>query len=105
MGFTKKDESFVCVNCLKKVEKLKYTSRDHCKHCLYSLHVDIEPGDRLNKCRGILVPINVVSSSKKGKVIEYKCSKCKEIVRNIAAEDDSLDVMYRIMEEYSKSNF
>lgn len=104
MGFTKKDESFVCINCSRKVEKLKYTSRDHCNHCLYSLHVDIEPGDRLNKCKGTLTPINVITSSKKGKVIEYRCSKCKATVRNIAAEDDNLDAIYKVIEEYSKMN-
>ena len=46
--FSKKDESFVCENCKKKVEVLNYTSRDHCPFCLYSKHVDINPGDRLN---------------------------------------------------------
>lgn len=105
MGFTKNDESFICINCNKEVEKLKYTSRDHCNHCLYSIHVDIDPGDRLNKCRGKLIPFNVISSSKKGKVIEYKCSKCKAIVKNIVAEDDSLSEIYKIIEEYSKSGF
>ena len=55
--FEKKDEEFICVNCNKKVEKLEYTSRDHCPYCLYSLHVDITPGDRLNSCRGKLEPI------------------------------------------------
>ncbi|MDO4282434.1 MAG: RNHCP domain-containing protein [Clostridia bacterium] len=41
--FIKNDNGFICKNCGKKVEKLGYTSRDHCNFCLYSLHVDIEP--------------------------------------------------------------
>lgn len=41
--FVKNDNEFICNKCGKKVEKLKYTSRDHCNYCLYSLHVDIEP--------------------------------------------------------------
>ena len=61
--FKKNDNEFICINCGKKVEKLKYTSRDHCNHCLYSLHVDITPGDRENKCRGLLVPVNVEINS------------------------------------------
>lgn len=65
--FKKNDNEFICINCGKKVEKLKYTSRDHCNHCLYSLHVDITPGDRENKCRGLLVPVNVEINSKKVK--------------------------------------
>lgn len=100
--FIKKDEEFVCKNCGKKVEKLGYTSRDHCPFCLYSLHVDVTPGDRLNKCRGILVPINVIDTSKKGKVIIYKCKKCGKEVRNIVAKDDDLEMIYRVVKEYSK---
>lgn len=105
MSFTKKDESFICINCNKKVEKLKYTSRDHCNHCLYSVHVDIDPGDRLNECKGKLIPLNVISTSKKGKVIEYRCSKCKAIVKNIVADDDSLTEIYKVVEKYSKLGF
>ena len=40
------DEEFICENCLNKVQKLGYTARDHCPFCLYSKHVDINPGDR-----------------------------------------------------------
>ena len=54
-----KDEEFVCLNCGSKVSKLNYTARDHCNNCLYSIHVDINPGDRLNDCKGTLVPIGI----------------------------------------------
>ena len=57
--FTKRDESFICENCGKEVGELGYTSRDHCPHCLYSKHVDINPGDRLNTCKGLLKPIGI----------------------------------------------
>lgn len=100
--FLKNDNEFICVNCNKKVEKLKYTSRDHCNHCLYSMHVDITPGDRENTCKGVLVPVNVELNSKKGEVIVYKCQKCGAIVRNIVANDDNRDEIYKIMENYSK---
>lgn len=100
--FVKNDNEFICINCGKKVEKLKYTSRDHCNHCLYSLHVDITPGDRLNECKGQLIPINVEQTSKKGKVIIYKCKKCGAIVKNIMADDDDIDSIYRIIEDYSR---
>ena len=81
--FVKNDNEFICKNCGKKVEKLHYTSRDHCNHCLYSIHIDITPGDRANDCLGLLVPINVLEDSKKGQVIIYKCNKCGKIIRNI----------------------
>lgn len=100
--FIKNDDEFVCINCGKKVEKLKYTSRDHCNYCLHSIHVDIFPGDRQNECRGVLVPTNVIETAKKGKVIIYKCKKCGGEIRNIVANDDNIDEIYKIVEKYSK---
>ena len=101
--FIKNDNSFVCINCGKQVEKLEYTSRDHCNFCLYSMHVDVFPGDRKNECRGILKPINVVMDPKKGKQIIYKCIKCGAEVRNIVAADDDNDVIYNIIENYTRN--
>ena len=53
------DESFICEVCKKEVKPLGYTARDHCPYCLSSLHVDINPGDRKNECKGLLKPIGV----------------------------------------------
>ncbi len=100
--FIKNDNEFICINCGNKVEKLKYTSRDHCNYCLYSVHVDITPGDRKNDCRGMLVPINIELNSKKGEVIIYKCNKCGSIVKNIVANDDNRDAIYEIIKNYAK---
>ncbi len=99
--FIKNDNEFICKNCGRKVEKLGYTSRDHCNFCLYSLHVDIMPGDRLNKCRGILKPVNVIETAKKGKVIIYKCQKCGLEVRNIVANDDNEDEIYDVVKRFA----
>ena len=35
--------------------------RNHCPNCLYSLHLDKEPGDRASDCHGRMEPIGVVS--------------------------------------------
>lgn len=94
--FTKRDESFICENCGKEVNKLGYTSRDHCPYCLCSKHVDVTPGDRANTCKGILKPIQVLPDSKKGYIIVYKCSKCGQMHRNKAAEDDDSDLLIRL---------
>lgn len=95
-NFTKRDEEFICENCGKKVEKLGYTSRDHCPYCLHSKHVDCFPGDRSETCHGILKPIKVEIDSKKGYVIVYKCKKCYNIKRNKAAEDDNTDLLIQL---------
>ena len=48
------------------------------------------------------MPINVVETSKKGRVIIYRCSKCGKEIRNIVAEDDNLDEIYKIVKSYAK---
>ena len=52
--FTEIDEEFICEHCGKKVTKLEYSCRNHCPFCLYSKHLDINPGDRAEKCHGLL---------------------------------------------------
>ena len=88
--FSKWDESFICEYCNKTVEKLNYTSRDHCPYCLYSKHVDVLPGDRANTCKGMLKPIGVEKFKETYKII-YKCEKCNEIHKNVIAVDDDFD--------------
>ena len=100
--FIKNDNSFICLNCGSQVDKLYYTSRDHCNNCLYSLHVDISPGDRQNECKGLLKPINIINT-KKGMQIEYICKKCGKSVRNIVAEDDNKEEILRVIKEYAKN--
>ena len=76
--FTKNDNGFICAHCGKEVEPLGYTSRNHCPFCLWSLHVDINPGDRACECRAPMEPVKVVTDPKKGYIIIHKCTKCGE---------------------------
>ncbi len=93
--FTKLDEEFICENCKQKIEKLNYTTRDHCNHCLYSKHLDINPGDRQNTCKGLLKPIGIEKFKNTYKII-YKCEKCNEIHKNIMANDDNMDLIIEL---------
>lgn len=95
--FTKNDSGFTCVCCGTKVEPLGYTSRDHCPMCLSSLHVDINPGDRQNTCKGLLVPVEITQSSKKSYIIKYKCDKCQQYHNNKAAIDDDFETILSVM--------
>ncbi|MBQ8192885.1 MAG: RNHCP domain-containing protein [Bacilli bacterium] len=90
--FTMIDENFICENCGKSVSKLGYTARDHCPYCLYSKHLDINPGDRMNTCLGLMKPIAIEKFKNSYKII-YSCTKCKEMHKNIMANDDDFDVI------------
>ena len=88
--FQKNDDRFVCLNCGREVPPLVKTSRNHCPYCLWSLHVDVMPGDRANECRGMMEPISVVTDPRKGYIIIHKCLKCGETHRNRAALDGNV---------------
>jgi hypothetical protein len=94
--FTEIDEEFICDNCGAKVPKLGYSCRNHCPFCLYSKHVDINPGDRQEKCHGNLKPIGLEIDGKKGYVIIFKCEKCGMIRKNKAAKDDNNDMLIKL---------
>ena len=99
--FKKNDAGFVCSFCGREVLPLGYTSRNHCPFCLCSLHVDLNPGDRQNPCRGLLRPVRALPDAKRGYVIVHRCDKCGEVVRCRAAHEasvqpDDMDLIIRL---------
>ena len=95
--FTMMDEAFRCFVCGKNVSPLGYSARDHCPYCLCSIHVDINPGDRMCECKGILKPIGIEKWKKDKYKINYRCEKCGMKKRNVAAIDDDMDKIIEIM--------
>lgn len=93
--FNHLDEEFVCENCGYKVGRLGYSCRDHCPNCLYSKHVDIHPGDRKNKCQGLLKPISIEKFRDTYKII-YICQRCNKEHKNILAKDDNIDILINL---------
>ena len=89
------DESFICEHCGKMVSKLGYSARDHCPYCLYSKHVDINPGDRLCECMGLMTPVGIEKFKSSYKII-YNCSKCHQYHKNIMASDDNFDIIIEL---------
>ncbi len=83
------NQPFECAVCGAEVPPLAGGGyRNHCPRCLSSLHVDVNPGDRAADCLGIMDPVAVESSGKKGWVIVHRCRKCGSVRRNKAALDD-----------------
>ena len=86
------NEEFTCQNCKEKNPKLQGSCRNHCKKCLYSLHVDKKtPGDRKSTCKSLMKPISADQSGKKGWIINHKCEKCGKTIPNKTADDDNFD--------------
>lgn len=91
--FTKKIEDFICANCGTRVVGNGYTN--HCPKCLYSKHVDNNPGDRLSTCGGMMKPISIETTTD-GFIITHKCEKCGKIIRQHSASDDNIDTIISI---------
>lgn len=85
--FSKNDAGFLCAHCGREVEPLGYTSRNHCPFCLWSLHVDVMPGDRQNPCAGAMRPLFAEPDARRGYIITHECTRCGARVRNRAARD------------------
>ena len=87
--FRKINESFTCAQCGFHVPQARATCRDHCPQCLWSLHVDENPGDRSSGCQGKLKPVGYEYQSGKGYMILYECQVCFAKKRNKFLEQDS----------------
>ncbi|MGI5898100.1 MAG: RNHCP domain-containing protein [Candidatus Dojkabacteria bacterium] len=86
--FKRQIENFVCEKCGKENIGNGYT--DHCSNCLYSKHVDINPGDRQSKCGGLMRPVYVDMKGDKYRIY-YKCEKCGYEHRVLASKDDNFE--------------
>src|SRR5262245_20120743 len=76
--FQRKIENFKCGHCGFEVTGNGYTN--HCPKCLWSKHVDVNPGDRMELCQGLMKPIGIAQDHGEY-VIIHKCEKCKAIRR------------------------
>lgn len=96
--FQKRVEDFVCQNCGHHNVGNGYTN--HCQKCLYSKHVDINPGDRKSDCGGLMEPFDVF---KKGPTfyLKHKCLKCGHEKNNKISGDDYFQSILNVS---SKSN-
>jgi hypothetical protein len=79
---------FTCELCGCTVLPLTNGSyRNHCPSCLHSKHVDIIPGDRKERCGGLMRPIGLRFKSGKGLQIIHQCIRCGAICANRIAEN------------------
>jgi len=96
------NSGFTCIHCGKVVVALTNGSyRNHCPHCLWSLHVDESVGDRQSICLGAMEPIGIEFNSKKGYQVAHVCQKCNFKRLNKIAENtempDDIDVIAMLL--------
>jgi Zn finger protein HypA/HybF involved in hydrogenase expression len=91
--FKRVKEDFVCEQCGAAVSGNGYTN--HCPKCLWSKHVDIDPGDRAEACCGLMEPVGAEEKSG-GFDIVHRCARCGAERRNKVVEGDDFDAVARI---------
>ncbi|MFH0969201.1 MAG: RNHCP domain-containing protein [Patescibacteria group bacterium] len=95
LKFTRKIEDFVCENCGVKVRGNGFTN--HCPHCLWSKHVDIDPGDRASDCQGLMKLIRVEFGDRDREyILVHRCVKCGYEKRNKTSENDNFEEIIKI---------
>ncbi len=84
------NNGFTCIHCKRDVPPLTSGSyRNHCPFCLWSRHVDeTAPGDRQATCEGMMEPVALEHSGKKGYIIIHRCTVCGIVRKNKAALSD-----------------
>lgn len=92
--FSRKIENFVCDNCGFFVAGTGYTN--HCPRCLFSRHVDINPGDRANLCKGPMSPVQIENKRDKY-IIVHRCEKCGIFKRNKTSKEDNFEKIIEIL--------
>ncbi|USY21270.1 RNHCP domain-containing protein [Nocardiopsis exhalans] len=92
-------ESFRCAHCRLDVplRALGTAHRNHCPHCLTSLHVDGRvPGDRAADCHGRMEAASVSARPDGEWLIIHRCLSCGELSANRVAGDDNARALVRL---------
>ena len=88
--FKRTIEDFVCEHCGENATGDGYTN--HCPKCLWSKHVDVEPGDRGAGCKGLMEPVGLEIKSGEERII-HRCVRCGKEQPNRISTADSRDTI------------
>jgi len=101
-GFRKNVEDFTCEHCGFVIVGNGYTN--HCPKCLWSKHVDVNPGDRAETCKGMMEPITCVFDRGQYSLI-HRCVVCGHEKKNKVELEDDFDVAIAIAKKNSRKYF
>jgi hypothetical protein len=84
-------QPYFCSNCKEIVDipDSGTGQRNHCPHCLWSLHVDRRNGDRGSACRSPMEPIAVWVKPTGEWAVVHRCTGCGALRANRIAGDDN----------------
>ena len=90
--------SFTCSHCKKEVSLTApgTKNRNHCPFCLFSVHVDLEKGDRKASCKGLMAPIGRFYKEDGEEMLVHKCQECGFIRWNRVAGDDFMEEVAKL---------
>jgi hypothetical protein len=91
-------QSFRCSHCRLDVPTSApgTAHRNHCPFCLWSRHVDDEPGDRAADCGSSMEPIAITVRKDGEWVLIHRCTGCGVLHSNRTAGDDSPLLLVRL---------
>lgn len=93
MTFKRVIENFDCEHCGEHVVGSGYTN--HCPMCLWSKHVDNDPGDRAATCHGMLQPTSA-NYQNDAYTISYTCQNCGKKSNNKSAPGDNTELLIKL---------
>ena len=88
--FQRNREDFTCEKCGAEVVGSGYTN--HCPACLWSKHVDVNPGDRKERCGGLMEPVGA-ESLRDSYVLLHRCTACGFERKNKVLKSDDFDTL------------
>lgn len=97
--FQRTKEDFTCEKCGLIVKGSGYTN--HCPRCLWSKHVDVNPGDRQAACQGLMEPVGVELKGGEYTIL-HRCTRCGFEKRNKASKDDNFDAILHLSSHPAK---
>ncbi len=86
---------FVCLRCGAPVPHAAHGTRqrNHCPLCLWSVHLDVHPGDRAAGCGGAMEPIAIWARAGGEWALVHRCEQCGAVRTNRIAGDDNEAVL------------
>lgn len=89
-GRRNENADFTCIRCKRSITANAFGTRhrNHCPYCLWSRHLDDEPGDRQSLCRNPMEPIAIEVRDGGEWAIIHRCTGCDKIGVNRLAGDD-----------------